>query len=159
MKKRGPLLSVKGKLQNQLVWIIFVAMSIPTVVLGGSLYILVARIAGPNADSSPHAALMQIAGYIGLSFPPLTALLLCWAFNRTNKIVGPIERVTRELDDRIAGTTSGPITLRPGDQIIPLVDRINMLLQERDDLKTTPPRSLGLRDSQNSVGVASQASP
>ena len=144
MKKRGPLLSVKSKLQSQLVWLIFAAMAIPTAVLGGSLYLLISRIADSNTAPALQSALMEIAGYISLSFPPLTALLLAWAFRRTNQIVGPIERISRELDGRLKGTSSGPIILRPGDQLFPMVDGINALLKDREALQSQPPGSVGI---------------
>ena len=42
----------------------------------------------------------------------------------------------RELGQRIAGQGTGPIVLRPGDQLIPLADQINVLLKERESLKS-----------------------
>ena len=134
MNKRGPTLIVKTQLQNQLIWMIFAAMAIPTLVLGGSMCLMIARLSAPNTGVSPHEVIVGIMGYVAALFPLSITALLYWAFHGTNKLVGPIERITKELDQRIEGQRSGPIVLRPGDHLIPLVDKINGLLQEREDL-------------------------
>jgi len=41
----------------------------------------------------------------------------------------------RELDECIQGNKSGPIVLRPGDRLIPPVEKINLLLQQPDESK------------------------
>jgi len=135
MNKRGPTLKVKTKLQNQLIWMIFAAMAVPTLVLGGSMCLMIARLSAPNTGVSPHEVIVGIMGYVAVLFPVLVTALLYWAFHGTNKLVGPIERITQELDRRLEGQKSGPIVLRPGDHLIPLVDKINVLLQERENLK------------------------
>lgn len=135
VSKRGPGLKVKTRLQNQLIWMIFAAMAIPTLVLGGSMYLMIARLSAPNTSVSPHEVIVGIMGYVAVLFPVSITALLYWAFHGTNKLIGPIERMTQELDRRIDGQKSGPIVLRPGDQLIPLVDKINVLLEERDNLK------------------------
>jgi len=135
MTKRGPTLKVKSKLQNQLIWMIFTAMAIPTLVLGGSMYLMITKLSAPNTSGSLHEVIVGIMGYVAVLFPVSVAALLYWAFHGTNKLVGPIERMTQELDRRIEGQMTGPIVLRPGDQLIPLVDKINVLIEERDNLK------------------------
>ena len=144
MSKRGLILKVKTKLQNQLIWMIFAAMAIPTLVLGGSMFLMIARLSAPDTSVSPHEVIAGIMGYVAVLFPVSIAALLYWVFHGTNKLVGPIERMTQELDRRIEGQKSGPIVLRPGDQPIPLVDKINVLLEERDKLKE---QSVGLLPS------------
>jgi uncharacterized iron-regulated membrane protein len=135
MNKRGPTLKVKTKLQNQIIWMIFTAMAIPTVILGGSMYFMITKLSAPDAAVSAHEVIVSVMGYVAVLFPVLIAGLLFWVFHGTNKLVGPIERMTQELDRRIEGEKSGPIVLRPGDKLIPLVDKINVLLEERDNLK------------------------
>lgn len=135
MKNRGPLLKVKTRFQNQLIWMVFTAMAIPTFVFGGAMYLIISRLSGPDASLSPQEVVVDVTRYIAVLFPVLIALLLCWAFYGTNKLVGPIDRIIRELDERIQGSKSGPIVLRPGDRLIPLVDKINLLLQQQDESK------------------------
>ena len=99
------------------------------------MFFMIARLSAPNSNVSPHEVIVGIMGYVAVLFPVLVTALLYWAFHGTNKLVGPIERITQELDRCIEGQKSGPIVLRPGDHLIPLVDKINGLLQERENLK------------------------
>jgi hypothetical protein len=135
MHKRGSTLEVKTHLQRTLIWMICAAMAMPTVVLGGSLYWMIARISSPDGSISPQEVIVDVTRYIAVLYPLLSAALLYWVFRCTNQLVGPIERMIRELDQRIEGRRTGPIVMRPGDQLIPLVDKINVLLEERDSLK------------------------
>jgi len=114
-------------------------MAIPTFVFGGSMYLLFSKLSSPGAEMSPQEVIMDVTRYIAVLFPVMVALLLCWAFYGTNKLVGPIDRMIRELDERIKGNKSGPIVLRPGDRLIPLVDKINLILQQRDNSKDIAP--------------------
>ena len=128
-------MEVKTHLQSRLIWMICAAMAMPTVVLGGSMYWMIARISSQAGGASPQEVIADVTRYVALLYPLLSAALLYWVFQGTNKLVGPIERMIRELDQRIESGGTGPITLRPGDQLIPLADKINVLLEERDRLK------------------------
>ena len=136
MRKRGSTLEVKTDLQRKLIWMFCAALAMPTVVLGGSMYWMIARISSPTGGSSPQEVIADVTRYVAALYPLLSAALLYWVFRGTNKIVGPIERMIRELDLRIEGRGTGPIILRPGDQLIPLADKINVLLKERENLKS-----------------------
>ncbi len=136
MIKRGPTLGVKTDLQRKLIWMFCAAMAMPTVVLGGSMYWMIARISSSAGGASPQEVIADVTRYVAVLYPLLSAALLYWVFRGTEKIVGPIERVIRELGQRIAGLGTGPIVLRPGDQLIPLADQINVLLKERESLKS-----------------------
>ena len=139
MINRGPLLKVKTQFQNQLIWMVFTAIAIPTVVFGGSMYLMISKLTGPDASLSPQEVVVDVTRYVAILFPVLVTLLLCWAFYGTNKLVGPLDRMIRELDERIQGNKSGPIVLRPGDRLIPLADKINLILQQRDKSKELSP--------------------
>lgn len=135
MKNRRPLLSVKTKLQGQLLWLVFAAMAVPTLVLGGGVMLLAPLLPLADLDATPEEFRASVLIGIAIIFPFLAAALFCWAFFLTNRLVGPIERMLRELDARIEGTATGPITLRPKDLLIPLVDKINVLIAEREELR------------------------
>lgn len=132
---RRPTLTVKTQLQNQLIWMICAAMAIPTIILGGALYLIVSQISAPTSGQSAQEIIMSVMRYVGVLFPLASGILLHWVFSGTNKIVGPIERITRELESRIDGRGHGPIVLRPGDQLTPLANGINTLIAEREHLK------------------------
>lgn len=129
---RRPTLTVKTKLQNQLIWMICAALAIPTVILGGALYLITTRISSLANGQSAQEIVMEVMRFVGVLFPLASGLLLHWVFSATNRIVGPIERITRELESRIEGKGHGPIVLRPGDELAPLANGINTLIAERE---------------------------
>lgn len=61
--------------------------------------------------------------------PPLIAVILFMAHKVSHRIVGPFDRIVRELDQRVITKSRDPIKLRPGDKFQPLVDKINELLK------------------------------
>lgn len=135
MKNRGPLLVVKTKLQSPLIWLVFMAMALPTIILGGGSLLLLRD----SADSGMAGVQVEVRVVVLVSmivlFPVSAALLFGWAFYLTNRIVGPVERMIREIDARILGTGSGPIVLRPKDLLVPLAERINGLIEELEKRK------------------------
>lgn len=135
MIKRGSVLTIKTKLQNQLIWMICAAMAVPTLILGGALYLIATKLSQPAAGLAPHEVVASVVRYVAVLFPMASAALLYWVFKGTNNLVGPIERIIRELDQQLTGQRTGRIVLRPGDQLIPLADKINVLLDERQSAK------------------------
>ncbi len=135
MSKRGSVLTIKTNLQNQLIWMICAAMGVPTLILGGALYLVAAKLSNPTAGPAPHEIVASVVRYVAVLFPLASAALLYWVFKGTNNLVGPIERIIRELEQQLTGQRTGPIVLRPGDKLIPLADKINILLEERQGLK------------------------
>lgn len=61
----------------------------------------------------------------------IAAMLICivgWTYYITNRIVGPHNRIIKELDDLIDGSKEGPITVRKDDKMFSeLVSRINKI--------------------------------
>jgi hypothetical protein len=140
MKHRASPLAVRTKLQGQLIWLIFGAMAIPTLVFGTAIWLLADGATHPERAVSPHMTILKAAALVAAAFPILFGVFLFWAFHATNRIVGPVERITRELDARIAGTARGPIHLRPGDALDPLAQRLNQVLADWDRRRTPPAR-------------------
>lgn len=61
----------------------------------------------------------------------MLVLMVCWAYHITHRIIGPHERVIRELDEVIAGTREEPIIVRQGDDAYKeLLKRINILIKK-----------------------------
>lgn len=66
-----------------------------------------------------------------LAVAGILVLLVSWAYHVTHRIVGPHERVIRELDEIIAGKKKEPITARKGDDAYDeLLNRINALIKK-----------------------------
>lgn len=68
-----------------------------------------------------------------VALPILIALLLILAYKITHKIVGPFDRITRELGEYVEGKKKGHIDLRKGDKFWPLVNQINLLIDRLDN--------------------------
>jgi len=60
--------------------------------------------------------------------PIIIFIILIIAHRITHSIVGPFDRIVRELDEHLEGKNRGPIIIRKTDKFSPLVDRINKLL-------------------------------
>ncbi len=59
--------------------------------------------------------------------------LFYWAYKITNKILGPYERVLRELDKVVDGRSRRALTVRDGDEMFAeLIERINVLMKQRE---------------------------
>ena len=81
----------------------------------------------------------QTSGYHALHFSIPWFLLVIsfvlffiviWTYYISNKMVGPYERVLRELDDILAGKKKQPVYARKGDEIFQeLLKRINALIE------------------------------
>lgn len=124
---------ITTNLQNQLMWIIFFSLLGPTVIFGSSLYFLSDKIACSHGKNVPQTELLinNIIIFILIIFPVFMIISLYLSFKITNKIVGPIERVTRELDNRIQEKTNNPIIVRKKDSLELLVHKINILLKNQ----------------------------
>lgn len=133
--RRKGVMHVKTRLQNRLIWVIFVSIVVPTVIFGGAFYLLVVQLIQHQDAATPQELVTRLLSYISLVFPLGLIGLLYWAFYVTEKVVGPVERITRELDERIQGTKTGPIQLRPKDSLIPMVDKVNEILAEWEKLR------------------------
>ena len=64
-----------------------------------------------------------------MTTPLAITVILLIAYKVTHRIIGPFDRVVRELGECVSGERKGPIMLRKNDKFWPLVDRINTLLE------------------------------
>lgn len=138
MKNRASFLVVRTKLQRHLIWLVFVSMAIPTLILGGVVLVLVRFPAAPLEEIAPEEIRVRLLVTICVLIPVLATAFFGWAFYLTNRMVGPVERMIQELEARVRGTASGPIVLRPKDLLLPLAERINLVIAEWEKLKKTP---------------------
>ena len=65
-----------------------------------------------------------------LSVAFILIFIIYWVFYISSKIVGPFDRITRELDEVLAGKRKGPLGARQGDTMFEeLLKRVNTLLE------------------------------
>ena len=55
----------------------------------------------------------EITSHVGILNPLLSAALLYWAFRGANKLLGPVERMIRELDQRLEGRQAARLYCAP----------------------------------------------
>jgi hypothetical protein len=126
MKNRGSVFVAKTHLQRRLMWLIFLSMSVPCLLLGGAV-----ALQGPleflSGDISSDTRDELMLGLTVLT-PVLLSAVIAWAYVQTNRIVGPVERMIKALDARIDGTATGSVVVRKNDALEPLADRINMIV-------------------------------
>lgn len=74
-------------------------------------------------------AAKRTAGIAIVGFLVSVVFIWMWAWEVSHRLVGPLDRLCRELDERIAGKKKGYIFFRRGDYLAVLVGRINALLE------------------------------
>ncbi len=85
------------------------------------------RITGQSID--PQKILIILAG-MAVIFAIF--VLFYWAYKISNKVLGPYERVLRDLDKVIDGRSGKALTVRQGDDMFAeLIARINVLIKQR----------------------------
>ncbi len=124
-----------NKMHKDLFWIIFCAAVVPTVITAILMYYLIfyitTREIGIPETIAAHVipAARQVTVVLWLMVPTVIAIILYIAHKIAHQILGPFDRIVRELDNFISGAGGGKIILRDNDKFQPLVDRINILLE------------------------------
>jgi len=107
-------------------------VSIATFLLYYLIFGIVSREIGiPEAIAyNTIPAAKRVLIILSLAAPISIAVLLVTAYKITHKIVGPFDRILREVDEHISGKRKGHIVARKTDTLFPLVNRINKLLDK-----------------------------
>jgi signal transduction histidine kinase len=77
-------------------------------------------------------AMKKVDLMMTLSMPILLFLIIRMALIYSNRIIGPIPRLERELDKAIAGDYSVRIKTRDNDELRSFISKINLLLEKVD---------------------------
>lgn len=123
-----------NKLHRNIFLIVSLASLLPVIIVSICLYFLIFNVTAQEVGIPEAVAYIIIPAakkvtIILLTAAPLTILaILILAYNMAHRIVGPFDRVAKELDQVIEGKLKGHLTVRRTDKIWPLVQRINRLL-------------------------------
>ena len=110
-------------------------VAIPLVVLLGGLYYLIyysvfSQMMIPEAIAGTLLpAMKKVNMVVFLTAPVLLFVILRAALIYSNRIVGPIPRVERQLDKVIAGDYSVRLKARDGDDLRVFIDKVNTILE------------------------------
>ena len=118
-------------------------VAIPLIVLLTALYYLIYyavfnQIMIPEAIATtllPAMKKVNISVVIGA--PIILFFILRTALIYSNRIIGPVPRVERELDKAVAGDYSVRIKARNNDELRNLISKINLLLERIDQEQKT----------------------
>lgn len=126
---------IANRFQRKILSLVFFSTVVPMIVAVVCLYYLIFNIMAseigiPEAigyaliPAAKRTALIAIVGFL-IS----VCLLWIWALAVSHRLAGPLERLCRELDERISGKKRGYIYFRKKDYLAILVGRINALLE------------------------------
>jgi len=125
-----------NKFHKQIFLLVVLAALLPTAIVTVCLYYLIFGVTSmqlgiPEAIAYNIIPASEKVTIILLSLAPaVIVILLIFAHKITHTIVGPFDRIVRELDDYMQGGKKTHISLRKTDKFHPLVNRINKLLDK-----------------------------
>ena len=137
MKKKNQCRSrfkIANRFQRKILTIVFLSTVVPMIIAVICLYyltfhIVASEIGIPEAigyaliPAAKRTAGIAIVGFLGS-----VVLIWMWASVVSHRLVGPLGRLCRELDERISGHKKGFIYFRKNDYLAVLAGRINSLL-------------------------------
>jgi signal transduction histidine kinase len=74
-------------------------------------------------------AMKKVNMFVAISLPLVLFIVLRLALVYSNRIVGPLPRITREIDKVLAGDHSQGLVVRDKDELSDFVKKINFLLE------------------------------
>lgn len=121
--------------QRRYLVLLLVSMLVPLVVVGGCLYYLIFMVMADQLGIPESIAInlfpviQKINLVLLVAVPPVILVMVLWGVFLSHRFVGPLDRLEDELD-RMAEDSdySRRITLRKNDDLKPIADRINKLL-------------------------------
>lgn len=122
--------------QKKLLVLVLAAALIPAAIVAICMYYLIFNMMGRQLGIPEAIAynLMPVLYRVNiiLAFAIPISLVLIWiiAMELSHRVAGPLYRIEKELDERIAGKKHGPIKLRRTDEFKLLADKINRLINK-----------------------------
>lgn len=120
--------------QNKILIMVLAAAIIPATIIAVCMYYLIFNMLALQMVFPETIAhnLIPVLGKVNLliaiAVPIILVVIWIVALEVSHQAAGPIYRIDKELDERIAGTKHGPIKLRPNDEFKLLVEKINKLI-------------------------------
>lgn len=134
MPKRFQYVIVTSPIQMKYLRSLLAAMVLPAALLGGCLYYLITTIMAKELifteaiDLVLKPALASINWTLAVGLPVVAVILFAWGVKLSHRFAGPIERVERELEAIKKGDVSRRIKVRENDDLKPMAERLNKIL-------------------------------
>ncbi len=126
-------------MHKEIFFLVFGAAIIPTIIVSVSLYYFIfyvtAEQIGIPETIAYHIvpAASKVTQMLFLVIPTVIIFILVLAYRISHSIVGPYDRIIREMNENLNGQRRGPIFLRKNDRFGPLVCAINNILQKMEN--------------------------
>ncbi len=137
MKNNKRYKTFANKLHRDIFLTVLAAALLPCFIVTIALYYLIFSVMSGQLGI-PEAiayniipAARKVSLYLILAAPASVFIMLIIAYQVTFRIIGPFDRIVRELDNVIEGKKEGHIVIRKKDKFQPLVDGINRLIDKR----------------------------
>lgn len=133
---RKKIFSMGSKLQRRYLRLIILSLMLPTFIIGGCLYYLIFSLLAQQIAIPEFIAytlfpvIKKINTILIFGLPVIFLILLGAGMLISHRLTGPIERLKKEMDDIIKGDYSKRILLRKDDDLKPVADSINKLLEK-----------------------------
>ncbi len=125
---------IANRFQKKILLLVLFSMLVPVAITVACLYYLIFNVIA-NEIVFPEAianslipAAKKVIIIVLLLIPFSLVLFGWWAYYVSHRLVGPLGRLYRELDERIAGRTKAHIRFRKKDYLAELANKINALL-------------------------------
>ena len=130
---------VRNRLELHYLRLLVLSLILPTLLVGGCLYYLIfyllaEQIGIPEAVVEQLSPVVQKVNiFLMVSIPILFLILMSVGIFLSRRLAGPIERLENELDGIVTGNLmSRRLKVRKGDELKPMVDSVNILLDKID---------------------------
>lgn len=118
-----------------MVLIVLAAVIVPASIVSIALYSLIFSITAWQIGFPEQIAMTLLPALKQVNFAVIGALPICivliliWSMVVSHRILGPVERLSREVEEISSGKKSGPIRLREKDALYELAENINKLIK------------------------------
>ena len=126
----------RNRLERRYLRLIALSLILPILITGGCLYYVIFNLMAAQLGIPEVVAyhllpvIKKVNLVLAISLPVLFLILFSIGLILTRRLVGPVERLEKELDEIIIKDPSKRLKLRRDDTLKPLVDDINTLLDK-----------------------------
>ena len=128
-----------NKLHREIFLTVLAAALLPCFIVTIALYYLILNVMSGQLGI-PEAiayniipAARKVSLYLILAAPASVFVILILAYKITYRLIGPFDRIVRELDECVKGKKLDHIVIRKKDKFQPLVNNINKLIDKRKE--------------------------
>ena len=134
-KHRGKVIFA-NRMHKDIILLVLLASLAPTMLVTISLYFLIFGITASQIGIPESIAYniipaaKRVVLILSIAMPVLITTILFFAYKISHMILGPFDRIVRELDELVTDKKNSHIFVRESDKFWPLVNNINRLIDK-----------------------------